>query len=220
MLECFVLASPSGTVQWYHHGLPVTMDNHIARSDVDVVGGSTDYQFFFAEEHLNQQIPPFSFQGGSEPSLYAGIHTKHALIIRSVRDRDMGMYECRAENELGSKGVLINLNGMPKQSIFKSSPIRSMGRTFNLLWQTESYSPISEYRLRFRPEVQQRRQVDNWRDVTIPAEYSDAPIHTAAYSLSGLEIGAVYEVAVMSRNRYGWGPQSKTYRFATGGEGK
>lgn len=38
-LECIVLASPSGTVHWYHHGLPVIMDNHIARSDVDVVGG-------------------------------------------------------------------------------------------------------------------------------------------------------------------------------------
>lgn len=37
-LECIVLASPSGTVHWYHHGLPVIMDNHIARSDVDVVG--------------------------------------------------------------------------------------------------------------------------------------------------------------------------------------
>lgn len=130
----------------------------------------------------------------------------------------MGMYECRAENELGHKGVLINLNGTPKQSIFKSSPIRSMGRTFNLLWQTESYSPISEYRLKFRREVP-RRKIEDWREITIPAEFSDAPIHTSAYGLPGLEIGTVYEVAVMSRNRYGWGEISKIYRFATGGEG-
>lgn len=132
----------------------------------------------------------------------------------------MGMYECRAENELGSKGVLINLTGMPKQSIFKPSPIRSLGRTFNLLWQTESYSPISEYRLKFRTESPRRSRVDDWREITIPAEYSDAPIHTASYSLPGLDIGAVYEVALMSRNRYGWSEMSKVYRFATGGEGQ
>lgn len=156
---------------------------------------------------------------GTEPSLYAGVETKHTLIIRSVRDRDMGMYECKAENELGSKGFLISLSGMPKQSIFKSSPIRSNGRTFNLLWQTESYSPISEYRLKFRPESR-RHKADDWREITIPAEYSDAPIHTAAYSLPGLDIGPVYEVAVMSRNRYGWSELSKVYRFAIGGEGQ
>lgn len=131
----------------------------------------------------------------------------------------MGMYECLAANEMGSKGVLITLTGMPKQSIFKSSPIRSMGRTFNLLWQTESYSPISEYRLKFRADSRRRRGAE-WREITIPAEFSDAPIHTAAYSLPGLEIGAVYEVAVVARNRYGWGETSKTYRFATGGEGE
>lgn len=41
VLECIVLSSPSGTVEWYHHGVHVnvTRDNHIARSDVDLVGG-------------------------------------------------------------------------------------------------------------------------------------------------------------------------------------
>lgn len=224
-LECFVLASPSGTVQWYHHGVPVIMDNHIARSDVDVVGAFLqNYLLTTIEYYLILQSPfctlSFITHQGTEPSLYAGVETKNSLIIRSVRDRDMGMYECRAENELGSKGVLINLSGMPKQSIFKSSPIRSIGRTFNLLWQTESYSPISEYRLKFRPESRRRKVVDDWREITIPAEFSDAPIHTAAYSLPGLDIGIVYEVAVMSRNRYGWSEMSKVYRFAIGGEGQ
>lgn len=131
----------------------------------------------------------------------------------------MGIYECRAENELGAKGILINLSGTPKQSIFKASPVRSTGKQFNLLWQTESYSPISEYRLKFRHGTRRGRKSDEWREITIPAEYSDAPIHTAAYSLPGLEIGSVYEVSVMSRNRYGWGEVSQVYRFATGGEG-
>lgn len=151
---------------------------------------------------------------------YAGVESKHTLTIRSVQDRDMGMYECRAENDLGSKSVLLNLSGMPKPSVFKSSPIRSMGKSFNLLWQTESYSPISEYRLKFRPESQNRRVAVDWREITIPAEFSDAPIHTAAYTLPGLDIGSLYEVAVMSRNRYGWSEMSKIYRFATGGEGQ
>lgn len=31
---------------------------------------------------------------------------------------------------------------------------------------------------------------------------------------------SVYEVAVTSRNRYGWSDMSKVIRFATGGESK
>lgn len=152
--------------------------------------------------------------------------SRHTLTIRSVRDRDLGMYECRAENKIGYKGVLINLNGNPKPSVFKPSPIASMGRNFNLLWQTESYSPISEYRLKFRLVKLNRilakprtAALTDWREITIPGEYSEAPIHTAAYSLPGLDVGTLYEVAVQSRNRYGWSEMSKTYRFATGGEG-
>lgn len=158
---------------------------------------------------------------------HAGAQTRHTLTIRSVRDRDLGMYECRAENPIGYKGALISLNGNPKPSVFKPSPIAAMGRNFNLLWQTESYSPISEYRLKFRVVKLNRimtmhgkmAALSDWREITIPGEYSEAPIHTAAYSLPGLEAGTVYEVAVQSRNRYGWSEMSKTYRFAAGGEG-
>lgn len=45
-------------------------------------------------------------------------------------------------------------------------------------------------------------------------------MHTTSYSLKGLQPASVYEVAVTSRNRYGWSDNSKIVRFATGGESK
>lgn len=44
------------------------------------------------------------------------------------------------------------------------------------------------------------------------------PIHTIGYTLRGLMPASVYEVNVISRNRFGWSDNSRTIRFATSGE--
>lgn len=44
------------------------------------------------------------------------------------------------------------------------------------------------------------------------------PIHTIGYTLKGLMPASVYEVAVLSRNRFGWSDTSRIIRFATSGE--
>lgn len=46
------------------------------------------------------------------------------------------------------------------------------------------------------------------------------PIHTTGYTLRGLMPASVYEVAIVSRNRFGWSDSSKIMRFATSGESK
>lgn len=46
------------------------------------------------------------------------------------------------------------------------------------------------------------------------------PIHTTGYNLRGLEPASVYEVSVVSRNRFGWSDSSRIVRFATIGESK
>lgn len=46
------------------------------------------------------------------------------------------------------------------------------------------------------------------------------PIHTTGYTLKGLMPASVYEVAVVSRNRFGWSDNSRIIRFATSGESK
>ncbi|XP_055372548.1 protein amalgam [Condylostylus longicornis] len=197
-LECIVISAPPAKVQWYHHGVPVTTDMRIARNDVEI--------------HRNR----------SQSHYYT--ETKHQLVVKKVRDSDLGMYECRAENKVGFKSSTIELTGRPMPCLFKTSPVQQPGTAHTLIWQTESLSPISEYKLKFRQvpsgnvTPQNRPPVMNWNELTIPAEFSEGSIHVTTYTLRGLQPASVYEVAVTARNRFGWSDNSKIIRFATGGE--
>lgn len=197
-LVCLVVAAPAGTVHWFHHGVPVQMDNRIRRHDEELQSNrSLDHYY---------------------------TESKHILTIKKVKDSDLGMYECRAENRIGFRGQVIELTGRPMACIFKSSPIPSTPTTHNLIWQTESLSPIIEHKLKFRQipsgdiTPQNRHPTIAWNELTIPSEVSEGPIHTIGYTLNGLKPASVYEVAVISRNRFGWSDNSKIFRFATGGE--
>lgn len=136
------------------------------------------------------------------------------------------MYECKAENEIGLKSAHIELAGRPMPSIFKQSPVASLPTTHNLIWTTESFSPIIEYSLKFRqipsgnilPE--NRGYDQKWKELTIPGETTDGPLHSIGYTLRGLMAGTVYEAAIASRNRFGWSDISKIIKFHTGAEGE
>lgn len=52
------------------------------------------------------------------------------------------------------------------------------------------------------------------------SEHATGPIHTTGYNLRGLEPASVYEVSVVSKNRFGWSDSSRIVRFATIGESK
>lgn len=105
--------------------------------------------------------------------------TKHLLTIKKVKETDLGMYECRAENKLGFKGAVIELTGRPLPSVFKTSPLASTPMTHNLIWQTESLSQIFEYKLKFRqiPSgniTPMNRQLGiEWNELVIPSELSE-----------------------------------------------
>lgn len=201
-LECEVTAQPAATVHWFHHGVPVTFDQRIARQDTDLTFNQTTWH----------------------------TRSKHVLIIKKVRDTDLGMYECRAENRLGFRGAQLELTGRPMSPVFKTSPVVSSPMTHNLIWQTESLSPIIEYMLRFRqvpsgnvtPNSRHHHhhhpQTTEWKELVIPAQEAEGPVHSIGYVLHGLMPATVYEVAVTARNRYGFSDVSRTIRFATGGE--
>lgn len=105
--------------------------------------------------------------------------TKHILSIRAIKESDLGPYECRAENKLGFKGTVIELTGRPMPSAFKKSPLVSSYMTYNLIWQTESLSPIIEYKLKFRQvpsgniTPQSRNYLTFWNELIVPAELSE-----------------------------------------------
>lgn len=196
-----MVSAPVANVHWFHHGVPVQHDTRVGRQDSDINYNST-----------------------AVGSIQYESRTKHTLVIRKVKDSDLGMYECRAENKLGFKGAVLELTGRPMPSTFKTSPLNSTPMTHNLIWQTESLSPIIEYILKFRQipsgnvTPHNRHSSIAWMELIIPAEMSDGPIHSMGYTLRGLQPASVYEVAVTSRNRYGWSDISRIIRFATGGE--
>lgn len=97
-----------------------------------------------------------------------------------------------------------------------------------LVWQTESPSPIIEFKLKFRQLMtgniinQQNQRNALWNEFAIPADTdsSSGPFQTKAYNMQGLQPATVYEIIVQSRNRYGWSDVSKILRFATPSESK
>lgn len=124
-LECLVESAPAATVQWFHHGIPVTADSRINIHENEL--------------QLNRSVTHYFTE------------SKHTLVITKVQDSDLGFYDCRAENKVGFKGAQIELTGRPLPCTFKVNPGPGQKPTSHMLiWQTESLSPISEYKLKFR----------------------------------------------------------------------
>ncbi|XP_053962939.1 neurotrimin [Anastrepha ludens] len=199
-LECLVEAVPGSGVNWFHHGVPMTYDSRISRYETEMQPNGSNLQF-------NTVI-------------------KHTLAIKNVRDSDLGLYECRAENKLGFKSAAIDLTGRPMPCVFKINPGVQSSTSHILVWQTESLSPLMEFKLKFRqipsasitPHTLDTDFKTDWTILTIPSELSAGPIHITTYTLHGLQPASVYEVVVFARNHFGWSESSKIVRFATGGE--
>ncbi|XP_060520740.1 limbic system-associated membrane protein-like [Cylas formicarius] len=145
---------------------------------------------------------------------------KYILLIRNVQRSDFGIYTCRALNELGQGEVQIQLSGVPNPGVFKKAPEdhTNFRNTYTLIWEVDSYTPIIEYNLWFRPYKSQRgiNKID-WTKLTIPAEHSYGPVYSKSYTLRGLQERMIYEVLLVSRNRFGWSKPSPILRFATAG---
>ncbi|XP_055593147.1 hemicentin-2 [Uranotaenia lowii] len=149
---------------------------------------------------------------------------RHILSIRNVKDGDLGQYECKAENKVGIRGAHIELTGRPMTVSFKPSTELTSPNKHNLIWQVESFSPVIEYKLKFRKipsgDITPNKRYPNvaWSELIIPSDGSAGQLHSTGYTLQGLQSASVYEVVVLARNRYGWSESSNILRFATGGE--
>lgn len=199
ILECEVSSAPPAKVYWFHRNAPVYPDSRVTATELDM--------------NSNHTIA------------YYQSKKKHILTIKNVRESDLGMYECKTENKIGLKSAHIELAGRPMPSTFKKSPIVSSSTTHNLIWTTESFSPIIEYNLKFRQVPSGNIGPDSpgydtrWKELTIPGEAGEGPLHSIGYNIRGLIAGKVYEAAVASRNRYGWSDISRVVNFHTGAEG-
>lgn len=195
-LECIVTSAPTAAVHWFRNGLPLPSDRRFMKQDSIV----------------------------STPQ-YHTVY-RHVLIIRNVKDADLGHYECKAENKIGIKGAHLELTGRPMPASFKPSAEMSSPSTHNLVWQVESFSTVIEYKLKFRKipsgNITPNKRYPNlpWSELIIPSDGSSGPLYSTGYTLQGLQAASVYEVVVLARNRYGWSDVSNILRFATGGEGR
>jgi len=163
-------------------------------------------------------------QSLADPSYYS--KKRHTLLIRNVRDSDFGEYECKAVNSLGMSSGFVTLTGKPYRPTFENKTHQMTPRSKIFDWQTESWSPISDYKFRFRHvrtgnENFRKNSHFMWNELTIPADSdSTGPFHTKSYKLDGLAPSTVYEVMITSRNKYGSSESSNIMRFATPSEGE
>lgn len=143
------------------------------------------------------------------------------LTIRSVRESDLGKYECKANNALGLSSGTVTLIAYPLKPIFENKHQPTTPTTKVLSWQTQSLSPIIDYSFKFRlvktgNENFQPKGKIYWRTLTIPADRdTTGPFHTKSYKLEGLESSRVYEVSIQARNQYGQSEQSNILQFST-----
>lgn len=105
-LECIVYSSPLAQVHWFFDGHPVMKDNRIVFQETDVVRLGFKRKFTVIIKKLFQIANETS---GSDARYYS--RKRHCLIIKSVRDSDLGQYECKAENRMGIKNGIIQLTG-------------------------------------------------------------------------------------------------------------
>ncbi|XP_061390259.1 neogenin [Musca vetustissima] len=207
-MDCYVESAPLAKVRWYHAGKLIAMGPYYTRQDVEMPLNYT----YNSHNNNNQNNRYYS-------------DMRHSLILKNVRESDMGMYECRAENAHGVQSNYMELTFRPMPCTFKTSPDMQSPTSHTLVWQTESFSPVIEFKLKFR-QVPSETTVSfttlasrpEWTELTIPSDISIGPIYTTTYTLYGLYPASIYQVVVLARNHYGWSDSSKILRFATGGE--
>jgi hypothetical protein len=146
-------------------------------------------------------------------------------MIRNVRETDLGKYECKAENLLGLANDFITLIGNPLKPSFENKSNVASPTSKTLSWQTESLSPIIDYKFKFRKvptgnENFRKTGIFMWNQLPIPADRTTGMFHTKSYKLEGLAPSTVYEVMIQARNQYGASEDSSILRFATPSESK
>ncbi|KRT85449.1 Immunoglobulin, partial [Oryctes borbonicus] len=154
--------------------------------------------------------------------LFLGDDEKYSLIIRNIQKSDFGIYTCKAVNEIGEETLEFQLSGVPNPAEFKKTDDKNINAetSYTLIWEADSFTPIIEYSLWFRPyKAHPSLHKPGWTKLTIPTEHKSNTGYTYSkmYTIKGLKERTMYEALLLSRNRYGWSKASPILKFATEG---
>lgn len=144
---------------------------------------------------------------------------RYSIKITQIEQQDFGEYTCTAENKFGVVESSISLSGLPKPPQFTSSPNGGEENSYTLTWETESYYPITEYRLKYR-KAKANDSTDEpgeWMDMTHEVNgnlETNGLKHTMKHTLRDLEAATDYNASVQIKNQYLWG-DSAEFSFST-----
>lgn len=146
---------------------------------------------------------------------------RHTLTISQVQEEDFGDYSCIAENDRGQAQHTLRLTGLPKTPKMTSSPAGGEEDAYTITWETESYTPILQYRLRYRKSRANMTSQDpgGWDDrLYYPQPTEDIAmgrLHHMSHAIERLEPATDYEASVAVENKFGWSDSSEIFQFFT-----
>lgn len=131
----------------------------------------------------------------------------HILKILHTEDKDLGKYFCVATNEIERTKKTFVLTGAPSQAMIFGREVTRTDRGLILKWKVQSYSPITEYKLKYR-----RKGDHEWIVMKPTVTNGQGTQFTVKHEIEGLEPES-YEATLSARNEFGWSPTSKPYTF-------
>ncbi|KAF2368992.1 Fibronectin type III [Trinorchestia longiramus] len=144
---------------------------------------------------------------------------RHLLTLDPVTKEDFGLYQCRAKNPLGEAIKDISVTDEPNTPNFTSNPNSAYENSYTITWTTESYYPITQYRLMYRKaqaDDTQDLMAAEWTDLTQAAEsvQTQGIRRSLQHTITDLQPATDYEAAVQVKNEHQWGPMAK-FNFST-----
>ncbi|XP_037086873.1 neural cell adhesion molecule 2-like [Pollicipes pollicipes] len=144
--------------------------------------------------------------------------TRHSLTIQNVRPEDFGTYSCHVKNSLGTATAQMVVTGVPDRAVITSGAISTAPELYELSWQVESFSPIIEYKVAYRPaKVNASGSVQaRWREVKVPTTGSPSGLlYRQQIPLAKLQPATTYQLYVQAKNEHGWSAVSNMLHFST-----
>lgn len=143
---------------------------------------------------------------------------RHSLRISQVTEDDFGEYVCTAANKYATEKASIHTTGSPKPPHFTSDRNGGEETSYTLTWETESYYPILEYRLKYR-KARANDSTDEpgeWQDNTYEATdmKSQDLMHYMKHTINDLEPATDYHATVQIKNKFMWGANTE-FAFST-----